>query len=197
MYQHRVRNRTLVSVPARTPRQVLPVANATSGAWKRYEALNKQFIAQEYWNAEALKAIKKKFPAAILEKKDVFDALPMGFTAREGLDYIDSKVNDIIQRQEAYNTLQSTVTDMKYVSNPAGPIKFFSDMALIKQQFDILDVVPHPWSAVIIHCQTAIWLCGMDKSKSCDIDSAWAIESLKVTSAWLNSVISSPTSDET
>jgi hypothetical protein len=31
-YQHRVRNCTLVSVPARTPRQVLPVANATSGA---------------------------------------------------------------------------------------------------------------------------------------------------------------------
>jgi hypothetical protein len=53
--------------------------------------LNKQFIAQEYWNAEALKAIEKKFPTAILEKKDVFDALPMGFTAREGLDYFDSR----------------------------------------------------------------------------------------------------------
>jgi hypothetical protein len=72
---------------------------------------------------------------------------------------------------------------MKYVSNPAGPIKFFSGMALIKRRFDILDVVPHPWSAVIVHCQTAIRLCGMDKSKSRDIDSAWAIESLNVASA--------------
>jgi hypothetical protein len=72
---------------------------------------------------------------------------------------------------------------MKYVSNPAGPIKFFSDMALIKRHFDILNGVPHPWSAVIVHCQTAIRLCGMDKSKRRDIDSAWAIESLKVTSA--------------
>jgi hypothetical protein len=92
-----VGDRTLTTIPSITPRQVLPLANASSGAWKRYDALNKQFVAQEYWNAEALKAIEKKFPAAILEKKDVFDALPMNFTARQGLDNIDSKVNDVVR----------------------------------------------------------------------------------------------------
>jgi hypothetical protein len=182
-YKLRLGDRTLTTIPTLTPRQVLPLANASSGAWKRYDALNKQFVAQEYWNAEALKAIEKKFPAAILEKKTVFDALPMNFTARQGLDYIDSKVNDVVNRQEAYNELQATVAAMKYVTNPAGPIKFFSAMALIKRRFDILDVVPHPWESIIVNCQTAIRQCGMDKSKSRDIDTAWEIESSSIASA--------------
>jgi hypothetical protein len=145
--------------------------------------LNKQLVAEEYWNAEALKAIEKKFPAAILGKKDVFDALPMNLTSRQGFDYINSKVNDVINCQEAYNELQATVAAMKYVTNPAGPIKSFSAMALIKRRFDILDVVPHPWESIIVNCQTAIRQCGMDKSKSRDIDTAWEIEISSIASA--------------
>jgi hypothetical protein len=72
---------------------------------------------------------------------------------------------------------------MKYVTNHAGPIKFFCAMALIKRRFDILDVLPHPWESIIVNCHTTIRQCGMDKSKSRDIDTAWEIASSSIASA--------------
>jgi hypothetical protein len=186
-YGERISNGGLTQVPILTPKQKLPLLTATSGEWKRYDILRKQYTTEEHWNAESLRVIERKFPAAILEKKNNFNALPLGFTARNGIDYIESKVDDVVSRQEAYNALLVAVAAMKYVSSPSGPIKFFSAMALIKRRFDILDVVDHPWKSIIVNCQTAVRQCGMDKSKSREIDTKWEMANLNkpVDTVWL------------
>jgi hypothetical protein len=86
-YKERVRDSSLTTTPDPTPRQDLSAANASSGAWKRYDILGKLFITEEHWGAETLKVIERNFPAAILEKKSEFNMLPLEFT-----------VNDVINR---------------------------------------------------------------------------------------------------
>ena len=94
----------MAKIPDPTPRQDL-LARST---WKRYEVLNKQFIVQKYWDTEPLKVIEKKFPAGI----NHFDPLPIGFAALEGMKYIESKVYNVVSRQDAYGALLVTVAGM-------------------------------------------------------------------------------------
>jgi hypothetical protein len=82
--------------------------------------------------------IKRKLPAAILKKRNNFNALPLGFTAREALE---------VGKNEAYNKLLITVSEMKCISSPASQ-------------------APHHWESIIVNRPTAICLCGMKRSRS-------------------------------
>ena len=90
----------MAKIPDPTPRQDLLAATASRSTWKRYEVLNKQFIVQEYWDTGPLNVIEKKFPAVI----NHFAALPM--------NYIESKVYNVVSRQDAYGALLVTVAGM-------------------------------------------------------------------------------------
>ncbi|OEU23392.1 hypothetical protein FRACYDRAFT_233565 [Fragilariopsis cylindrus CCMP1102] len=98
----------------------------------------------EYWDTEPLKVIEKKFAAAM----NHFDALPLGFTALKGVNYIESKVYNVVSRQDACSALPVTVAGMQCISSPSGPIKFFRSIAGIKRRFDILNGVKYPWESI-------------------------------------------------
>jgi hypothetical protein len=80
----------------------LPTGDS-SGERRRYDSLKKIYEWENHWNAEALQATVRRFPATMKEQKNDYGTLPLNYTVRQALNFIESKVSDRVKKQKAYN----------------------------------------------------------------------------------------------
>jgi hypothetical protein len=118
-----------------------------------------------HWNAEALQAMTRRFPAALKEQKNDYVTLPLNYTVRQALNFIESKVSDRVKEQKAYIDLMSSITTCVYVSFAEGPVTYLKEMEHGKPFTDILSESSHvefeySWDTLIINCQTKICSSG-------------------------------------
>ena len=79
----------------------IPDGNS-SCEWRRYDVLKKIYEREVHRNAEALQATVRQFPSAMKEKKNDYGTLPLNYTVRQALNFIESKVSDRAKKQKAY-----------------------------------------------------------------------------------------------
>jgi hypothetical protein len=127
----------------------------TSGAWRRYEVERKMHLQEQHWNNEAIKATERRFPIAVQEQKDQHDALPINYTIRKLLNYIEDKVSDRVDMQKANKTIMQALMKRAYVPDTDGPVKFFKLMEHDVYRIHILKFA-YRWDTLIVHCQTTI-----------------------------------------
>jgi hypothetical protein len=138
----------------------IPDGNS-SGEWRRYDVLKKIYEREVHWNAEALQATVRRFPSAMKEKKNDYGTLPLNYTVRQALNYIESKVSDRVKKQKAYIDLMSSITARAYVPSSDGPVVYLKAMEHDKHCIDILSgsstsTFEYSWETLIINCQTKI-----------------------------------------
>ena len=109
------------------------------------------------------------------EKKNISNSLPLGYTAREAIDYVESKVNDIASKREAFISILTSITTRVYNTTPDGPVHYLKAMATDKRRCDILQM-DYKWATIIANCQHAIRHSGVDKSKTREIEQKWLLE---------------------
>jgi hypothetical protein len=68
------------------------------------------------------------FLYCIQEQKDQHDALPINYTIRKLLNYIEDKVSDRVDMQKANKTIMQALMKHAYVPDTDGPVKFFKLM---------------------------------------------------------------------
>jgi hypothetical protein len=138
--------------PAQHP--TLPSGDS-SGEWRRYEVERKMHLHEQHWNNEAVKATEQRFPVAVQEQKDQHDVLPINYTIRKLLNYIEDKVSDRVDMQKANKTIMQELMKRSYTPDSDGPVKFFKLMEHDVYRIHILKFA-YRWDTLIVHCQTTI-----------------------------------------
>ena len=151
---------TAVPMPPIAQRVELPAGNS-SGEWKRYEVMKKIYEMENHLNADALRAIVRRFPDTMKEQKNDYGSLPLNYTARQALNFIESKVSDRVKKQKAYIDLMGSITARPYVPSSEGPVVYLKQMEHDKHCIDILSgssatEFEYSWETLIINCQTKI-----------------------------------------
>jgi hypothetical protein len=123
--------------------------------------LKKIYVREEHWNAEALQATVRRFPSAMEEQKNDYGTLPLNYTVRQALNFIEDKVSDRVKKQKAYIGLMSSITARAYVPSTDGPVVYLKAMEHDKHCIDILSgsstsTFEYSWETLIINCQTRI-----------------------------------------
>jgi hypothetical protein len=165
----------------------LPTGDS-SGEWRQYDVLKKIYEREVHWNAEALQATIRCFPAAMKEQKNDYGALPLNYTVRQALNFIESKVSDRVKKQKAYIDLMSSITTRVYVPSPEGPVTYLKEMEHDKHCIDILSENSHvefeySWDTLIINCQTKIRSSGKHNNTYLRL----------IEDKWENDILSKPT----
>jgi hypothetical protein len=150
----------LARLPPPAKKVALPTGDA-SGTWRRYEALKKIYEKETHWNAEALQATVGRFPDTMKEQMNDYGTLPLNYTARLALNFIEGKVSDRVKKQKAYIDLMGCITARAYVPSPEGPVSYLKKMEHDKHCINILSGssnVEFEYSSdtLIINCQTKI-----------------------------------------
>jgi hypothetical protein len=144
-----------MALPPPALRPTIPRSD-TSGAWRRYEVERKMHLQEQHWNNEVVtKATERRFPIAVQEQKDQHDALPINYTIRKLLIYIEDKVSDCVDMQKANKTIMQALMKRAYVPDTDGPVKFFKLMEHDVYRIHILKFA-YRWDTLIVHCQTTI-----------------------------------------
>ena len=148
------------NLPPPAKKVALPTGDA-SGAWRRYEALKKIYERETHWNAEALQATVRRFPNTMKEQMNDYGTLPLNYTVRQALNFIEGKVSDRVKKQKAYIELMSAITAREYVPSAEGPVTYLKRMEHDKHCIDILSEssnveFEYSWDTLIINCQTKI-----------------------------------------
>jgi hypothetical protein len=151
---------TTALLPPPAMKVSIPDGNS-SGEWRRYDVLKKIYEREIHWNAEALQATVRRFPSAMKEKKNDYGTLPLNYTVRQALNFIESKVSDRVKKQKAYIDLMSSITARAYVPSSDGPVVYLKAMEHDKHCIDILSGsstsnFEYSWETLIINCQTKI-----------------------------------------
>jgi hypothetical protein len=128
-----------MALPPTALRPTIPRSD-TSGAWRRYEVERKMRLQEQHWNNQAIKATERRFPLAVQEQNDQHDALPINYTIRKLLDYIEDKVLDRVDMQKANKTIMQALMKRMYVPDTDGPVKFFKLMEHDVYRIHILTV---------------------------------------------------------
>ena len=150
----------LARLPPPAKKVALPTGDA-SGTWRRYEALKKIYEKETHWNAEALQATVRRFPETMKEQMNDYGTLPLNYTVRLALNFIEGKVSDRVKKQKAYIDLMGCITARAYVPSPEGPVSYLKKMEHDKHCIDILSgssnvEFEYSWDTLIINCQTKI-----------------------------------------
>jgi hypothetical protein len=95
------------------------------------------------------------------EQKDDYGTLPLNYTVRQALNFIEGKVSDRVKKQKAYIDLMSSITARAYVPSTDGPVVYLKAMKHDKHCIDILSgsstsEFEYSWETLIINCQTKI-----------------------------------------
>jgi hypothetical protein len=61
--------------------------------------LKKIYEREVHWNAEALHVTVCRFPSAMKEQKNHYGTLPLNYTVRQALNFIESKVSDSVSEE--------------------------------------------------------------------------------------------------
>jgi hypothetical protein len=85
-------------------------------------------LQEQHWKNEAIKATERRFPIAVQEQKDQHEALPINYTIRKLLTYIEDKVLDRVDMQKANKTIMQELMKRTYVPDTDDPVKFFKLM---------------------------------------------------------------------
>jgi hypothetical protein len=153
-HRERTGDLTIVALPPPAQRPMIPRSDI-SGAWRRYEVERKMHLQEQHWNSEAIKATERRFPTAVQEQKDQHDALPINYTIRKLLNYIEDKVSDRVDMQKANKSIMQELMKRTYVPDTDGPVKFFKAMEHDVYRIHILKFA-YRWDTLIVHCQTTI-----------------------------------------
>jgi hypothetical protein len=153
-HRERTGDGATMALPPPALRPTIPRSD-TSGAWRRYEVERKMHLQEQHWNNEAIKATERRFPIAVQEQKDQHDALPINYTIRKLLNYIEDKVSDRVDMQKANKTIMQALMKRAYVPDTDGPVKFFKLMEHDVYRIHILKFA-YRWDTLIVHCQTTI-----------------------------------------
>jgi hypothetical protein len=92
-YTHRVGATTTYTV------QSMPKG---SSEYKRYTIDQQKYNKFLHWNTKALAALEHRFPNSLTPKRNKFEALPITYTIREAVDYLESLVNTDVEKRETY-----------------------------------------------------------------------------------------------
>jgi uncharacterized membrane protein YgcG len=152
-------------LPPPAEKTTLPKENALGGTWKRFYELKKMYVREDHWNKEALNATVRRFPSAMKEEKDDYGAMPLKYSVRQALNFIEGKVSDRVKKQKAYIDLMSNITARAYVPSTDGPVVYLKAMEHDKHCIDILSgsstaTFEYSWETLIINCQTKIRASG-------------------------------------
>jgi hypothetical protein len=175
-YTHRVGATTpytVQSMPKRPPRPTEPPESASSGAYKRYTINQQKYNKYLHWNNEALTALEHRFPNSLTPKRNKFEALPISYTIREAVDYLESLVNTDVEKRETYCAIVRDITRRKYQPNLEGPNEYFAAMQRDKHSMDVLKQNELTYDALIIHSQDAFHHIGIPMKEMRTIDEAW------------------------
>ena len=150
----------LAILPPPAKKVAIP-AGDTSGEWRRYEALKKIYEKETHWDAEALQATIRRFPDTMKEQMNDYGTLPLNYTVRLALNFIEGKVSDRVKKQKAYIDLMGSITARSYVPSTEGPVTYLKQMEHDKHCIDILSGsstidFEYSWDTLIINCQTKI-----------------------------------------
>jgi hypothetical protein len=143
-----------IALPPPALRPTIPRSD-TSDVWRRNEVERKMHLQEQHWNNKAIKATERHFPIAVQEQKDQHNALPINYTIRNLLNYIEDKVLDRVDMQKANKTTVQALMNRAYVPDTHGPVKFFKLMEHDVYLIHILKFAYH-WNTLIVHCQTTI-----------------------------------------
>ncbi len=152
-----------------------------SGAFKRFLYKQTEFNRYKHWNKEALTALECRFPKCLTPKRNKLKALPLNFTIREGMDYVEELASSDTEQREAYCKLLMTVTTRDYVPNPDGPVEFFANMASDKHSIDVLNCGEMPYSPLMVHCTVALRQSGVPKKEMRRLDDEWKLQKKTMT----------------
>jgi hypothetical protein len=119
------------------------------------------------------------------EQKNDYGTLPLNYTARQALNFIESKVSDRVKKQKAYIDLMSNITARTYVPSSDGPVVYLKAMEHDKHCIDILSgssssEFEYSWETLIINCQTKIRSSGRHNNTYLRmIEDKWELDPVK------------------
>ena len=111
-------------MPTRATRPEEPATITSNTKWD-YERKLSRFLAEEHYDKEALKMIKKEFPTGLVDKEIDFNMLDTKWTARKAYDHIEAKMRSEEVAQDDYINLWKAVLELEYRPDPQGPEQFF------------------------------------------------------------------------
>jgi hypothetical protein len=160
-------------MPKRPSRSRVPPKSASSDEYKRYTIDQQTYNKYLHWNKEALAALEHRFPRSLTPKRNKFQNLPMSYTIREAVDYLESLVNTDTEKRETYCAIVENIIPRKYQPNLEGPIKYFAAMQRDKHSIDVLKQGELTYDTLIIHSQEAFRHSGIPMKEMRTIDEAW------------------------
>ena len=164
---------TAQTMPKGPPLPTEPPKSASTSAYKRYTIDQQKYNQYLHWNTEALTALEHRFPNSLTPKKNKFDALPITYTIREAVDYLESLVNTDVEKRETYCAIVRDITRRTYQPNLEGPNEYFAAMQSDKHSIDVLKQSELTYDALIIHSQDAFRHSGIPMKEMRTIDEAW------------------------
>jgi hypothetical protein len=164
---------TVQSMPKRPSRPPEPQHPASSEEYKRYAIDLKKYNKYLHWNKEALAALEHRFPRSLTPKRNKFQNLPMSYTIREAVDYLESLVNTDTEKRETYCALSSNIMRRTYQQNLEGPDEYFATMQRDKHSIDVLKQGELTYDILIINSQEAFRHSGIPMKEMRTIDEAW------------------------
>jgi hypothetical protein len=144
---------TVQSMPRRPSRPPEPPKSASTSAYKQYTIDQQKYNKYLHWNTEALTALEHRFPNSLTPKRNKFQNLPMSYTVREAVDYLDSLVNTDMGKRETYCAIVGDIIRRTYQQNLEGPDEYFAAMQRDKHSIDVLKQGELTYDILIIHSQ--------------------------------------------
>jgi hypothetical protein len=175
-YTHRVGATTpytVQSMPKGPPMPTEPPKSASSSKYKRYTIDQQKYNKYLHWNTEALAALEHRFPNSLTPKRNKFEALPITYTVREAVDYLESLVNTDVEKRETYCAIVRDITRRTYQPNLEGPNEYFAAMQRDKHSINVLKQEKLTYDALIIHSQDAFRHSGIPMKEMRTINEAW------------------------
>jgi hypothetical protein len=164
---------TVQSMPTRPSRPPEPQHSASSEEYKRYAIDLQKYNNYLHWNKEALAALKHRFPKSLTPERNKFEALPITYTIREAVDYLESLVNTDVEKRETYCAIVRDITRRTYQQNLEGLDEYFAAMQCNKHSIDVLKQGELSYDILIIHSQETFRHSGIPMKEMRTIDEAW------------------------
>jgi hypothetical protein len=164
---------TVQSMPKRPPLPTEPPESASSSEYKQYTIDQQKYNKYFHWNKEALAALEHRFPQSLTPKRTKFKTLPITYTIREAVDYLESLVNSDVEKRETYCAIAKDIILRTYQPNHEGPNEYFAAMQRDKHSIDVLKQGELTYDTLIIHSQDAFRHSGIPMKEMRTIDEAW------------------------
>ena len=145
---------------------------AASWEFDRYLMKQEQYTLYMHWNQAALAVLEHRFPSCLAFKRTRL-GLPLLFTIREAMDYMEGLCNSEVERSETFRARFKEINNRVYKHNLNGPIEYFAAMQSDKHIIDLVKCGDMPYVNLIMHCQKALQESGLPKQEMKTIDADW------------------------